>query len=144
MAGQRQQAVTGKRDSDDRQQSLFGTPAELPRSPSTETPKQRPEPKIPRGRAPPATPPPDDPDPDHDPIPGHLARLSAPELRALVEILPDEALANLVLATIRQLKRRLAKNSRNGQKGRASALDRAAQQLVAELGGQGYEDDFQG
>ena len=137
-----QQAVTGKRDSDDRQQSLFGTPTELPPAPSTASPKQRPEAKIPRSLARPIAPPPDDVEPDHDPLPGHLARLSAPELRALVEILPDEALANLVLATIRQLKRRLAKTSRNGQKGRISALDRAAQQLMAELGGQGDEDDF--
>lgn len=142
MTGQRQQAVTGKRDADDRQQNLFGVPAEVPPSPTTETPKQRAEPKPPRGRAQPKAPPPDDVEPEYDRLPGQLARLSAPELRGLVETLPDEALANLVLATIRQLKRRLVKSSRNGQKGGASALDRAAQQLVIELGGQSYEDDY--
>ena len=134
--------MTGKRDADDRQQSLFGTPADVPPLPTAETPKQRPEQKTSRGRARPVVPPFDEVEPEHDRLPGQVARLSAPELRALVETLPDEALANLVLATIRQLKRRLVKSSRNGQTGRASALDRAAQQLVAELGGQGYEDEY--
>lgn len=142
MTGRRQQAVTGKRDADDRQQSLFGIPAETPPLSATATPKPRPDPKAARVRTQPTAPPPEDVEPEHDRLPGQLARLSAPELRALVETLPDEALASMILATIRQLKRRLAKNSRNGQKGRASALDRAAQQLMVELGGQGYQDDF--
>lgn len=142
MTGQRQQAVTGKRDADDRQQNLFGIPAEVPPARAPETPKPRPEPKSPRGRVQLKAPPLEDVEPEHDRLPGQLARLSAPELRGLVETLSDEALADLVLATIRQLKRRLVKSSRNGQKGRASALDRAAQQLVVELGGQSYEDDY--
>lgn len=142
MTGQRQQAVTGKRDADDRQQNLFGIPAEVSPVPATAAPKQRPEPKPPGARIRPKPPPLEDAEPEPDRLPGQLARLSAPELRALVETLPDEALANLVLATIRQLKRRLVKSSRNGQQGRASALDRAAQQLVVELGGQSYEDDY--
>ena len=140
MTGQRQQAVTGKRDADDRQHNLFGVPAEVPPALATEASKPRPEPRPSRGRAHPKAPPLEDVEPEHDRLPGQLARLSAPELRGLVETLPDEALANLVLATIRQLKRRLVKNSRNGQKG--PALDRAAQQLVVELGGQSYDDDY--
>ncbi len=72
-------------------------------------------------------------------------RLTAAELDALVAALPDEALAHLVLAGVRQLRRRLVRVGANAggrparaAKGRgASSLERAARQLAAELGGAG-------
>lgn len=63
------------------------------------------------------------------------ARLDMPELDELVATVPDDALAHLTLAAVRQLRRRLARSTgRKGGKGRASALERAGQQLAAELG----------
>lgn len=78
---------------------------------------------------------------ESDDIDVQVARLSPAELRNLVAMLPDDVLAQLTLATVLQLKRRLARDSRRESKGRASVLDRAAQQLIAELSGQGEHDD---
>ena len=64
-------------------------------------------------------------------------RLSRAEWNELVAGLPDDALAQLVIATVRQLRRRLARSG----KGRASTLERSAQQLIAELSGQRENDD---
>lgn len=72
------------------------------------------------------------------------ARLSRTEWNELVAGLPDDVLAHLVTATVRQLRRRLARGrGRSGRsgKGRTSALERSAQQLIAELSGQGENDD---
>ena len=74
------------------------------------------------------------------------ARLSRSELNALVASLPDEALGHLVLAAVRQLRRRLARAGRvslrgRGDAGRTSVLERSAQQLIAELSEGGHDDD---
>ena len=87
----------------------------------------------------PATP--DGPAPDEDDITHIAARLSPAELDELAAALSDEALACLVLAAARQLRRRLVRGG--GRKGQCSspALERAARQLAAELGGKGSTDD---
>ncbi len=74
-------------------------------------------------------------------IDGLAARLSPVELTALVAALSDAALAHLVIATARQLRRRLARSGGRGSKGHTSPLERSALQLIAELGGQGEDDD---
>ena len=69
------------------------------------------------------------------------ARLSPAELKEFVAALPDDALACLVIATVRQLRRRLVRSGGRGGKSRNSVLERSAQQLIAELGGQDEGDD---
>jgi len=69
------------------------------------------------------------------------ARLSRTEWNELIATLPDDALAHLVIATVRQLRRRLARSRGRSSNGRASALERSAQQLIVELGGRGENDD---
>ena len=81
-------------------------------------------------------------EPDDCSLHDRIARLSPAELRELTATLTDDALGQLTVATIRQLKRRLMRAHRHGGKGQRSSLDRAAQQLVAEFSGQGDEDDF--
>ena len=73
-------------------------------------------------------------------VAGLAAQLSPAELDELAAVLSDEALARLLLAAARQLRRRLNRGGRAGPRPSA-ALDRAARQLAAELGGQGTEDD---
>lgn len=87
--------------------------------------------------APPAPPPPP---PAFDP-----AALSNPELRALVQALPDQRLAHLLIEAARELKRRAApdRSDPDGDDGDMpqepnQALLRAARQAVGELSG----DDF--
>ena len=87
--------------------------------------------------APPAPPPPP---PAFDP-----AALSNPELRALVQALPDQRLAHLLIEAARELKRRAApdRSDADGEDGDVPmepnpALLRAARQAVGELSG----DDF--
>ena len=70
------------------------------------------------------------------------ARLSRTEWSELVATLPDDALAHLVIATARQPRCRLARSRGQGGKGCASALERSAQQLIVELGGQEKDDDW--
>lgn len=72
-----------------------------------------------------------------DGIPGMAARLSPAELEELAALLSDDALARLVVAAVRQLRRRLARGA--GRRGQRSSpgLERAARQLAAELGGEG-------
>jgi hypothetical protein len=71
------------------------------------------------------------------------ARLSPAELNELVTALPDSALAHLLITTVRQLRRRLARRQWQVAKGgTASPLERAARQLIAELGEYGGDDDF--
>ena len=76
-----------------------------------------------------------------DGITGMGAKLSPAELEELAAVLSDEALARLVLAAARQLRRRLVRGG--GRKGQrpSPALERAARQLAAELGGAGDTDD---
>lgn len=87
--------------------------------------------------APPAPPPPP---PAFDP-----AALSNPELRALVQALPDQRLAHLLIEAARELKRRATpdRSDPDGDDGDMpqepnQALLRAARQAVGELSG----DDF--
>ncbi len=68
-------------------------------------------------------------------------RLSRTEWNELVAALPDDALARLVIVTVRQLRRRLVRSGRRSDKGRASALERSAQQLIAELSDHGENND---
>jgi hypothetical protein len=71
-----------------------------------------------------------------------VARLSQAELNDLAAALPDPALAHLVIIAVREIRRRLGRISRHAGKRRSSVLERATQQLIAELGGQrGSEDD---
>jgi hypothetical protein len=71
------------------------------------------------------------------------ARLSPAELNELVAALPDAALGHLVIVTVRQLRRRLARNHWDAGKRQSSApLERAARQLITELGEQGGDDDI--
>lgn len=87
-----------------------------------------------------APPPPPPPPPAFDP-----AALSNPELRALVQALPDQRLAHLLIEAARELKRRAApdRGDPDGDDGDMpqepnQALLRAARQAVGELSG----DDF--
>ena len=80
---------------------------------------------------------------DRDGLSTLAARLSPAELNELVAALPDAALGHLVIVTVRQLRRRLARNNSEVGKHRSSIpLDRAARQLMAELGEQGGDDDI--
>ncbi len=84
---------------------------------------------------------PDGPAPDADDITHIAARLSPAELDEPAAALSDEALAHFALTAARQLRRRLVRGG--GRKGQRSspALERAARQLAAELGGKESTDD---
>ena len=72
------------------------------------------------------------------------ARATPAELDELIRALPDDGLALLAVPSVRTLRRRLAKpgaSGGRGRKGRAGALERAAHQLAAELGGMASGDD---
>ena len=115
---------------DDQQADLFGA-----------TPKALPKPRPARQRAAPAlvaapaapavearSAPAGPPEQTPDPV-ATAAQFSPAELDALVAALPDDALARLLLASVRQLRRRLSRAA-----GRpAPALDRAARQIAAEF-----------
>ena len=125
-------------EADRRQADFFGAPAPTPTAPAhRSTPKPEPEQEI-----------------KHRPLPSDsegiplsngidmvAARLSRIEWNELVAALPDDALAHLVIATARQLRRRLARSRGRSGKGHTSALERSAQQLIVDLGGQGENDD---
>ena len=116
---------------DRRQADFFDVPASAPG-----TPKSKPEQAF--KRRPPS------PNGKHEPIGGSIdvlaARLSPAELKEFVAALPDDALACLVIATARQLRRRLMRSGGRGGKACNSVLQRAARQLIAELGGQDEGD----
>jgi len=76
-----------------------------------------------------------------DGINGMAAKLSPAELDELAAVLSDEALARLVLAAARQMRRRLARSGKRAGSRSSPALERAARQLAAELGGEGAADD---
>ena len=130
--------VARRPETDRRQADFFGAPAPTLAVPEQcPTPKPKPKPGIKR------QPPPSDikEAPLCDSIDVLAARLSRIEWNELVAGLPDDVLAHLVIATVRQLRRRLARSRGRGGKGRTSALERSAQQLIAELGGQGENGD---
>ncbi len=130
--------VARRPEADRRQADFFGAPAPTPDAPE-QRPTPRPKPKQGIKRQPPPS------DcaeaPLCDSIDVLAARLSRTEWNELVATLPDDALAHLVIATVRQLRRRLARSYGRGGKSRASALERSAQQLITELSGQGENDD---
>lgn len=115
-----------KPEVDRRQADFFCAPACAPA-----TPKPKPE-QAPK-RCPPS------PNSKHEPVGDSIdviaARLSPAELKEFVAALPDDALAYLVIATTRQLRRRLVRSGGHGGRGRNSVLERSARQLIAELGG---------
>jgi len=130
--------VARRPEADRRQADFFGAPAPTPAAS-----KQRPPPKSkPKQGVKRQSPPSDSEEaPLCDSIDVLAARLSRTEWNELVGALPDDALAHLVVATVRQLRRRLARSHGRSGKGRASALERSAQQLIAELSGQEESDD---
>ena len=67
-------------------------------------------------------------------------RLSPAELDELAAALSDDALAHLVVATVRQLRRRLARGGGRAARQPSPALDRAARQIAAELGADSGDD----
>ena len=67
-------------------------------------------------------------------------RLSPAELDELVAALSDDALARLVVAAVRQLRRRLARGGGRAARRPSPALDRAARQIAAELGAESGDD----
>ena len=117
---------------DRRQADFFGAPASAPGRPRPK-PEQaaKRRPSSPNGK----------PEPVGDSIDVIAARLSPAELKEFVAAFPDDALACLVIATVRQLRRRLVRSGGRGGRSRNSVLERAARQLIAELGGQGESDD---
>jgi len=130
--------VARRPEADRRQADFFGAPAPTPAAPARRpTPKPKPKQQI-EHRSSPS-------DSEEvllcDGIDVLVARLSRTEWNELVATLPDDALAHLVIATARQLRRRLARSHGRSGKGRTSALERSAQQLIVELGGQGENDD---
>jgi hypothetical protein len=128
---------------DERQADFFGSadraspPSPAPR-PQERRSKGRPgggtdEPAAPVAPAAEAT-------PSIEATPASLAARATPaELDEFVGALSDEGLAHLALESVRAVRRRLAKGAARGvrgSKGRAAgALERAACQLAAELGG---------
>lgn len=124
---------------DERQADFFGVPsatsAALEPGPSA---KPKPEPQT---RHMPAQLDSED-APSGDGLDGLAARLSAAEWNELIAALSDEALAHVVIATARQLRRRLRRSGGRGGKGRTSSLERSAQQLIAELREHGDDDDW--
>ena len=73
---------------------------------------------------------------------GALAtRLSPAELDEFAEALTDTALGQLVLAAVRQMRRRLARAGGRSGKAQSSVLGRVAQKLAAELGGRHGDED---
>ncbi|MGI4952173.1 MAG: hypothetical protein ACRYGM_10235 [Janthinobacterium lividum] len=71
-----------------------------------------------------------------------LAGLPVAGLRGLAAALPDEVLARLTLTVMRELRRRLGPGGARDGKPPATALSRAAQQLVAELAEPGEDSEF--
>lgn len=67
-------------------------------------------------------------------------RLSPAELDELAAALSDDALARLVVAAVRQLRRRLARGGGRAARRPSPALDRAARQVAAELGAESSDD----
>ena len=137
-SGGKGQTVARKPETDWRQADFFGAPA-----PTSAPPEQRPAPKPKPKPGIKRQPPPSNIEeaPLCDSIDVLAARLSRIEWNGLVAGLPDDALAHLVIATVRQLRRRLARSRGRDGKGRVSTLERSAQQIIVELSGQGENGD---
>ena len=119
---------------DRRQADFFGAPASAPGTP-------KPKPGQAAERRSPSPSPDGKDEPVSDSINVVAARLSPAELKEFVAALPDGVLACLVIATARQLRRRRVRRGGRGGRRRDSFLERAARQLIAELGGQDEGDD---
>ncbi len=130
--------VARRPEVDRRQADFFGAPAPAPATPE-HRPTLKPKPERDIKRRSPSS------DTGDAPLSNNIdvlaARLSPTELNELVAALPDDALAHVIVATVRQLRHRLAHSGGRGGKGRTSALERSARQLIAELGGQEDDDD---
>ena len=115
---------------DERQADLFGLPPAPP--PATRMPAR--SHKLPAAEPPAAQP---------ETATAFAARATEADLDEFVTALDDDALAQIALASARQLKRRLARahgrQPRSGRR-RPSALDKAGAQLAAEWA-KGVEED---
>jgi len=130
--------VARRPEADRRQTDFFDAPASTPAAMEHRpTPKLKPKQGI-KHQSPPSD---SEEAPSCHSIDVLAARLSRTEWNELVATLPDDALAHLVVATVRQLRRRLARSRGRSGNGRASTLERSAQQLIAELGGRSENDD---
>ena len=125
--------MTRKPGAGEGQADLFGA-ASPPPKPRAARPRQA----APAAKAPA----PPSPAPAEDGIATLANRLSPAELDELASVLPDEALARLLLAAARQMRRRLARAGGRASPRPSPALSRAARQLAAELGGAGGSDEF--
>jgi len=103
-----------------------GPPQAPPNAPPEALPETRPE-TMQAGR---------------DDLDVQLAGLPVAGLRGLAAALPDEVLARLTLTVMRELRRRLGPGGARDGKPPATALSRAAQQLVAELAEPGEDSEF--
>ena len=134
---------------DTRQADIFGVPEPAPVQPRPARPRRpRPaglSPAVEPAEAPPCA----DAAPAAQPaaapaatdIGALAARLTPSELEELAASVSDDGLARLMLASLRQLRRRIGRPDR-GRDGKApaSALERAGRQLAAELGREEAEE----
>jgi hypothetical protein len=131
-----------ERRADERQSDLFGGGARKPRPPARKLQREERRPGERAGGTEKATGPAG---PQAEATLAELAAGATPsELDELIRALTDAGLAHLAVASVRALRRRLAKpaaGSGRGRKGRAGALERAGHQLAAELGGSASGDD---
>jgi hypothetical protein len=123
---------------DERQADLFGQAPPASSAPGPHYSRQaKPKPDT-KSQLPPAD---NERYPRADSLDVQVARLSQAELNDFAAALPDPALAHLVIVAVREIRRRLGRISRHTGKRRSSVLERATQELVAELGGQGGSED---
>jgi hypothetical protein len=129
---------------DERQEDIFRTPVPAPR-PAKPAPAPTPAPMAAAPPIPaPEMPRHSEPLPELPPLrrldPRRLSRM---ELEELVREMPDDVLVQLTGAVARQLRRRITRAAGHGRrsgKGRATALERVAQQLADELSGLDVEE----
>ena len=130
-----------ERPADPRQPDLFGDAAQKTPPPARELRRQEHRRREPAGRTDGVTGPAG---PQAEATLAELgARATPSELDELIRALPDDGLAHLAVASVRTLRRRLAKPAASGgrgRKGRAGGLERAAHQIAAELGGSACGD----
>jgi len=138
--------VARKPQGDERQTDFFGTgasaPVALPALPRSR-PRRRavPQPDAAAASYGPPEAPPETTGAGRDDLDVQLAGLPVAGLRGLAAALPDEVLARFTLTVMRELRRRLTPGGARDGRPPATALSRAAQQLVAELADPG-EDEF--
>jgi len=123
--------VARKPQGDERQTDFFGTAAPA----AGDGPPQAPPEALPDAL-------PETMDAGRDDLDAQLAGLPVAGLRGLAAALPDEVLARLTLTVMRELRRRLGPGGARDGKPPATALSRAAQQLVAELAEPGEDSEF--